>query len=110
MLKSEQGFTLIETLVSLSILLVIVVTCIPLFVQILFHISEEKKDLLATRLLRDFVAITEIEQIPTHQEVYSRGLVYQLKMEFNAKGDIHACAYYEEVEKCIQSSRGIYTD
>ena len=110
MLKSEQGFSLIETLISLSILLVIVITCMPLFTQILFQTSTEKKELLATRLLRDFVAITEIEQIPIHQEILSRGIVFQLNMEFNAKGDVYACAYYEETEKCIQSAGGIYPD
>ena len=100
--RNERGFTFLEGLLSLSFLLLLCVTLFPFMMKLLFNLSEGKKEMVAYRLLYEYVeAQSDIEDVAAMIKI-SRDVRYELYLEKNIGGEMKACVMYEEQQKCIE--------
>lgn len=102
MFKNENGFTFLESLLSLGLVLLLTISLFPLFYHMLNNLNEGKKEVLAHRLLYEHVEKQAAIGIASEERRTVRQIEYKLKLTEEGEGIWVACVYYEEQEKCIK--------
>lgn len=102
MLRNEKGFTLLESIISLSFFLVITSSFFPLMSNMLAHLKEGKKEMSAYRLLYEHVEYQVARGTMDNGQVRWQNITYELFLENKKEGDWKACARYEGRTVCIE--------
>ncbi|MCR2820382.1 type II secretion system protein [Lederbergia panacisoli] len=102
MRSNENGFTLVEGLLSLSIAIIICVLLFPLLFKMLLHLHEGKKDMIANRLLYEHIEqhlplVFSSEEIRTIRETQ-----YDLSIAIYGDNHWRACVEYDGRKKCFE--------
>lgn len=103
MWKNDRGFTLIEGMLSVSVIFLLCLFLFPLVFTMLTKLDENKKELIAYRLLYEHVEQYREGESSAITIKKNRGVEYEVSIEKNEDGSRKACVYYEEHQKCIHS-------
>lgn len=96
-MSDSKGFTLIEALFSFSIILILSLTLFPMFFQMINKLQDEKKEMVAYRLIYEALVPLENLNDPVKVVRKNRGIVYEVIISQEK-----ACVHYEEQIKCIE--------
>ncbi|MCJ8006819.1 hypothetical protein ACFFF5_01130 [Lederbergia wuyishanensis] len=100
MRNNEDGFTMVEGLLSLSIAIIICVLLFPLLFKMLLNLIDGKNDLIASRLLYEHVEQQLPIKAPSYEIRTFRNIQYELSIEKNANDFWRACVKYAERQIC----------
>lgn len=101
LLRNENGLTLLEGIVSLGLILFVSSSFIPLMANMLLHINEGKKEVIAYRLMHEHVEKQAAVGTPGNARIVLHDTVFDLYIEENHKGEWKVCANYEEKTICV---------
>ncbi|VEF47810.1 DNA transport platform protein [Bacillus freudenreichii] len=101
MLKNEKGFTFLESIISLSFILLISSSFFPVMSNMLAHLKEGKKEMTAYRLMYEHVEREVMSGTMGKGQVNWKNITYEFFIEENKKGDWKACARYEKKTLCV---------
>ncbi len=101
MSRNECGFTFLEGLVSLSLLLLVTSSFFPLMTNMLAHLKEGKKEMTAYRLMYEHAEKHSKGGAMGKSSIMLHDTVFDLNIEENERGDWKVCVEYEEKTHCI---------
>ncbi|MBS4217162.1 hypothetical protein KHA96_02405 [Bacillus sp. FJAT-49711] len=102
MRSNEGGFTIVEGLLSFSIVILICLLLFPLLFKILLNLNDGKQDMIANRLLYEHIE----QQLPITRESIEirtlRDTQYELSIAKNNDDRWRACVKYVERKQCYE--------
>lgn len=102
MLRNEKGFTFLEGILSFSLIFLVAAFLIPLLINMLSNVHEEKKEMVAYRLLYEQVEKQTFLGQNGSRKAHWNGVEFNMTVEWKQNGRWHACVAYEGEEYCIQ--------
>lgn len=102
MFKNEDGYTFLEGLISLGLVLLLAITLFPMFYHMLNNLNEGKEEVLALRLLYEHVEKQAIIGTAAIESQTVRQIDYKFILTEEGEGNWVACVYYDKLEKCIK--------
>lgn len=101
MLRNEDGFTFLEGIVALGLLLLVTSSFFPLMSNMLGHLKEGKKEMTAYRLMYEHAERHAAGGTMGSARIILHDTVFDLNIEENEKGDWKVCVGYEEKTHCV---------
>lgn len=101
MLKNEKGFTLLDGIISFSLLLLVASMLFPLLFCMLDALNEGKKELAAYRLLYEQVEESVRLNDWRDRRMISRNIEYEFTFQ-DLRGKKKACVSYEGKTACME--------
>jgi len=102
LLKNEGGFTFLEGIVSLSLILLVTSSFFPLMSNMLARLKDGKIEMTAYRLMYEHVEKHTAVGVIGDARIILHDTVFDLNMEETEKGDWKVCVNYEEKRLCVE--------
>ncbi|MDQ0175167.1 hypothetical protein [Bacillus chungangensis] len=101
MFKNENGFSVIEALLSFSFIMLMTTFIFPLLFKMMIKLEAEKKSMTASRLLYEQVEAFLATGVPFELEKEVENTHYQLKIDSYTGIEWRACVVYDKKQKCM---------
>ncbi|MBD8003558.1 type II secretion system protein [Bacillus norwichensis] len=102
MLKNEGGFTFLEGIVSLSLILLVTSSFFPLMSNMLARLKDGKIEMTAYRLMYEHVEKHTAIGVIGDARISLHDIEFDLNMEETEKGNWKVCVHYEEKRLCVE--------
>ncbi|MBS4194647.1 hypothetical protein [Lederbergia citri] len=102
MRRNEDGFTVVEGLLSFAVAIFICAFLFPLLFKMLFHLYDGKREMIANRLLYEHIEQHFPIENSSKEIRVIRNVEYELTIERNGDDFWKACVKYDEHQKCYE--------